>query len=410
MQLIQHMVQTKSPNTSIDTQLTRLQTCNDVKNKRLHLRWRNQCIHQCSEPHSCCDGILSCYPYNNCIIECSGPSTCHNLQIDFLSGATKLQCDGFNSCKSISMNAVEQYKYDIMTTKIHKPYKPQYEEKFSWYFHKISFELDNIMEFKTDEIILNKHYILAKNVLPNNILYKIMKSYEKCLKLKAENNTEHRQFGTFDYDSKYGVTGHQVTFMDNCIHSDVYKFLKSVCVGMVKYFWEYTMNELKGLNILNDNKHGIMKYISSNWFYDWQKLIGLVNSLESRVIEYILYSDKGNLGYHRDDESNFTLVTMLNDDNSFDGGVSMFKMNKKDENEIQIKLQKNDILLFPSVADHAVSQVTNGERHVLVFEYWNIGRSRTVGRIAPADHVKEMHRKKMARKRAKNRKHWSQLF
>ena len=36
-------------------------------------RFRRQ---RCAEPHSCSEGILSCYPYRNCVVKCVGHGSC----------------------------------------------------------------------------------------------------------------------------------------------------------------------------------------------------------------------------------------------------------------------------------------------------------------------------------------------
>ena len=86
-------------------------TCEDVP-KELHIRDDEQCIHECIESNSCNDMIISCYPYDNCIIYCYGHGSCNHLQIDFIKGPATLQCDGFNSCKGIILNAIEEYEFD----------------------------------------------------------------------------------------------------------------------------------------------------------------------------------------------------------------------------------------------------------------------------------------------------------
>ena len=117
--------------------------------------------------------------------------------------------------------------------------------------------------------------------------------------------------------------------MDDCIHSDTYQFVKSVMLAMFAYFKEYTLNEMGSMDP--------MEYVSSHWLYDWQSLLSLGNQLGSRVVEYIEYSDGGNLGWHYDHDSNFTMSAMLNDAESFDGGVLRFKENLEGTEEIEVR-------------------------------------------------------------------------
>ena len=391
----------------------RIITCDDVEESDL-LKSEKQCIHSCDIPHSCNNGILSCYPFDNCIINCVGHSTCNNLRIDFLSGYARLKCTGFNSCNNIIMNSLKQYqytKYKNITNdaikKIMQTYDPHTDKNFKWKLPKMKFNtkgIDNI-EFEDDDIIVSKHYILAKNVLNKDIMLKINKSKKKCLAIKRDNDTQgskHRVFGV----GNYNITGHSVVYMDDCLHEEIYKYMKSVTIGMLKYFKEYTLQQISNNNDIDD----VLKYIANNWRYNWQELIKLSNDLESRVIEYITYKDSDNLGFHTDDESNFTMVTLLDDEDSFDGGMLKFRLNRNELEDEAIKLSMNDIILFPSIADHAVGSVTNGERNVLVIEWWNIGRSKHVGRISAKSHLRELRRRKAARDRAKKKQHWSNLF
>ena len=107
----------------------------------------------------------------------------------------------------------------------------------------------------------------------------------------------------------------------------------------------------------------------------------------------------GNLGWHTDDDSNLTTVFMLNDAERFEGGVLKFRPMYWDEQEYHVRLNKSDMIFFPAITDHAVTSVSNGQRDVLVVEWWDIGRSTRIGRTEPKEHLGDMRRKQRSRKR-----------
>eukprot|EP01083_Nonionella_stella_P108786 316656_1 len=258
-------------------------------------------------------------------------------------------------------------------------------KQFGWFLPELKFDLNSKITLNDDNVILNPHYILAKNIFSPDMVEKAVMSQKKCL---DEEHTEHREFGSANHAADYYISGHQVTFMDDCVDDEVYSFVKNVSVAMLKYLQQYTMDKLKELNEME--LKGIREYVTDNWLYDWQKYISLENHLDARVIEHIAYGDGGNLGWHTDDGSNLTIVTMLNDANSFEGGSNKFRLNFWDHNEYEVKLQQYDMIMFPSIADHAVTPVSNGERHVMVFEWWNLGRCARVGRRTIEDHTHYM--------------------
>jgi len=245
------------------------------------------------------------------------------------------------------------------------------------------------MQFTPDNVILSPHFLVAKHVLSRNpqILQKVLQSQQRCDSL---HDAEHREFGGGAYD----IVGHDVTFMDDCVDEDVYRFCKNVTVGLLRYLQKNITQSLSERNIASDDTPAIMEYVASHWLYDWQQFLSLsegleTERLETRVIEHIHYKSDGNLGWHRDDDSNLTLVTMLNDPRQFEGGTLRFRLNYWDENEFAIRLDKDDMILFPSIADHAVDPVT-GTRHVMVCEWWNLGRSYKPDRIGPFEQIEYM--------------------
>ena len=231
-------------------------------------------------------------------------------------------------------------------------------------------------------------YIIKNTLqlLSNDMLDKITKSYEACQSSEAK-HSEHRDFGTSE---QYNIEGHTVTYMDDCILPEVYKWIRSVAIGMLKYLQQYTLQDMNDKNVDQNDIEQVKKYITDHWQYDWQGFMRSANNLESRVIEYIVYSQGGNLGWHYDDDSNFTMVTALSDENLFEGGMSSFRLNPWDKQEHDIRLSQNDVIMFPSRADHKVEPVISGERKVMVFEWWDIGRAEDVGRTPPMIHLANM--------------------
>ena len=327
------------------------------------------------------------YIYIYSIIYCFGHGSCNHLQIDFIRGPATLQCDGFNSCKGMTLNSIEEYEFDdgIVNRGYLEKYEINPDEPWQFYLPDIKFQLSNVIDFQDDDIIFNEHYILAKNILKQDILDRIDESYQRCL--SDGDHTEHREFGGGIYDD---VEGHEVTFMDDCLDEIVYHQMKNITIGLLKYIQKYTNNALLKQNIsINDNQ-GIQKYITDNWQYNWQQYVELANKIDVRVIEYIQYSLAGNLGWHTDDDSNFTVVSALTDSNDYDGGHLYFRLNFFSDIEHELKLQKGDVIFFPSMTDHKVEPIQSGERKVMVFEWWDIGRNSIVGRTSPIDHLEQL--------------------
>ena len=89
-----------------------------------------------------------------------------------------------------------------------------------------------------------------------------------------------------------------------------------------------------------------------------------------RNFEFITYRPGISLDYHQDTESIFTLVITLSSINQYRGGI--FKVLKDSEfvENHEILSEAGSGVLFDSMAQHAVSEVTSGIRSVFALEFW----------------------------------------
>ena len=93
-----------------------------------------------------------------------------------------------------------------------------------------------------------------------------------------------------------------------------------------------------------------------------------VSHLGFRCIEKLMYYPGGELLYHVDHGSIYTLVIILSDENDFIGGE--FQIINADRSIINYKAPKKGGMLFDSNKDHGITTIKEGERHVLVVEFW----------------------------------------
>jgi len=93
-----------------------------------------------------------------------------------------------------------------------------------------------------------------------------------------------------------------------------------------------------------------------------------VNHLGYRCIEKLMYHPGGELLYHVDSGSIYTLVLMFSDENDYSGGE--FQIDDYNGNPINYKAKKKGGILFNSNQNHGVTPILTGERHVLAVEFW----------------------------------------
>ena len=185
---------------------------------------------------------------------------------------------------------------------------------------------------------------------------------------------------------------HKVTFLQSSIKedtsnaSDANNDIKDDCDVENEAETERVTNisafeELGGSQILNKILSKIKETDAKEWNFltksndsSTNNKYGInVDKVNIRVIEYHFYSKFGGLmqKQHYDGGSILTAVIMLSDPNKdFKGGTLMSWQPKKDEFELFDTMNQCDMLLFPSHKYHSVSQVTDGQRYVLVIEIW----------------------------------------
>lgn len=316
---------------------------------------------------SCTNHKFDCFPSFNCSITCSGNNSCNNLDIkSFEHNPIDLRCNGLNSCKQI------RFVSDNINDNVKKHLLPL-------------IEIPNPLNISltSEKLEIGKFYILAKGVSTAEILDDIKLSRMRCF---DSGNAENRQFGELDQDKKYkDGKGHHVLFCDDCILDNVYKFYKHLLWAMLEYKRKEIVNEIgetltkyEGRNTISLDKMG--------YYYRWDRHIYNYNLLESRVIEYIVYDAMGNINWHYDEDSEITMVIMISNHGMYEGGDT--QMRYEDDGIIeQFGLKWGDVVIFDSYTFHQILPVLNGHRHVMVIEFWNLGRSFRNGRVSIDHHL-----------------------
>jgi len=93
-----------------------------------------------------------------------------------------------------------------------------------------------------------------------------------------------------------------------------------------------------------------------------------VHHLGIRCIEKLMYHPGGELLYHVDAGSIYTLVVMFSNENDYTGGE--FQIINTGGEVVNRKAGKRGGILFDSNKDHGVTPIIKGSRHVLAVEFW----------------------------------------
>ena len=320
------------------------------------------------ETDSCNHDIFDCYPSSNCTVSCIGHNSCNNLTIKSYQNFVNLECDGINSCKRI------RFTYHIPT--------PGDDKKYLLPFIEIPNPLN--LTLSSNNIEIGEFYILAKRVSTADILDDIKLSRMRCFHF-SENGDEERQFGEQDMKYKDGK-GHNVLFCDDCILHSVYKFYKHLLWVMLEYKRQQIVNQMGDKLIYNANATRIT-LDKIGYHYRWDQHIYNYNMLEPRVIEYIIYNEMGNINWHYDEDSEITMVIMISNHQMYDGGDTQMRYNDDKSLIEQFGLKWGDVVIFDSYTFHQILPVLKGNRHVMVIEFWNFGRSFRNGRVSIDHHL-----------------------
>ena len=240
------------------------------------------------------------------------------------------------------------------------------------------------MSLSSDKMEIGQFYILAKGVSTSEILDDIKLSRMRCF---DSGNAEKRQFGELDQDKKYkDGNGHHVLFCDDCILDSVYKFYKHLLWAMLEYKRQQIVNEIGDL-LTKYKESDITSLDEMGYYYRWDQHIYNYNLLESRVIEYIVYDTMGNINWHYDEDSEITMVIMISNHRMYNGGDTQMRYQDDISLIEQFGLKWGDVVIFDSDTFHQILPVLNGNRHVMVIEFWNLGRSFRNGRVSIDHHL-----------------------
>ena len=122
----------------------------------------------------------------------------------------------------------------------------------------------------------------------------------------------------------------------------------------------------------------------------WEKILKLINTsliesewraegiygLNARCVEHLSYSASGYLGAHKDADSAFTAVFMLSELHEYTGGDILIATSPtavdllQEDSYRRLKLEPLSMIIFDSERVHAVDELVDGTRCVLVVEFW----------------------------------------
>jgi len=181
-----------------------------------------------------------------------------------------------------------------------------------------------------------------------------------------------------------------VLYCDDCVMDSVYEYYKHVLWA----FMEETRRQIvydADLDLrYTDSPKNTLGLQADGYHFAWEEHIYNFDELESRVIEYIVYSHGGNLGWHFDDASEMTMVIMISNQAIYEGGETEMAKHSRGRRSETLRMSWGDVLVFDARTDHRIFPILNGQRHVFVIEWWRLGRSLRNGRTKTHHHERDL--------------------
>lgn len=317
-------------------------------------------------------------------------------------------CSSQNNKNSCQDNLINDKK-EFIDIKLKTPYMFSTNLDRSIENNKQMFDINNIE--------IGDHYILFNNLMTDKQLLDI-----KNMKIECEKNgdrIEDRNFGGYErgYDTGDNC-GHSVVFMNDCFNNnDIYNYYKNIIIAGLQYLHDTTILQNSNNNTREDNNNDELgyhecKYVDNEkhrklmrnygFKHDWFSKMKYIENSESRVIEYITYKEEGTIGWHTDSESLLTSVSLMNNDNEFNGGELQFRSQMYDNDIERVNLKNSSIIVFPSYADHRVLPILSGQREVLVIEWWIKNRNYFIGRLTPLQYDKRVRHEQTRHEQRRN--------
>lgn len=89
-----------------------------------------------------------------------------------------------------------------------------------------------------------------------------------------------------------------------------------------------------------------------------------------RCVEKLVYPTNGELLYHTDADSVYTLVIMLSHASQYTGGRFLIQRDENDKTELSFSPPYGGGVFFDSNMNHAVEPIKTGQRVALAIEFW----------------------------------------
>eukprot|EP01084_Bolivina_argentea_P087101 157367_1 len=340
---------------------TSSQSCADVigiVSDPKQIKTAQPCVLECNEKGSCTNDVINCFPHSSCSVKCSGDDSCNNLTIKSES-MVDIQCEGSNSCKSVEFN---------------------HDDRFNTKWLLPSFKVESLIDIPDEKIVIGDNFILAKNISTQDVLDDIKLTRMRCF---DSGHSEPRDFGASDYREG---KGHNVLYCDDCILRSVYEFYQNLLFAMLEAKRKQIVNQ-SNANLDDDEWDDAT--VEEEYGFPWDQHIINYKTLESRVVEYIIYGHQGHIGWHPDEESKVTMVIMVSNQGNYQGGKTEFRLDEEEEPE-SYRMTWGDVVIFDSNTEHQILPIFNGYRHVFVIEWWGNGRSHRNGRTDPKVQKKDL--------------------
>jgi hypothetical protein len=168
-----------------------------------------------------------------------------------------------------------------------------------------------------------------------------------CVKQLVPIRTENRRFNS---DQGFDSGGNNVTHISSFVQK------------IIPEFFEHVLDAASFA-------------IESAGWYPHPKHLGV------RCIEMLEYVTGGELKYHTDTDSVYTMIMMISDSSEYTGGNILMERTTTAKQVggknvpgrkavTTTKLTKGGALLLDSESNHAVDRISSGTRRVVVFEFW----------------------------------------
>lgn len=114
-----------------------------------------------------------------------------------------------------------------------------------------------------------------------------------------------------------------------------------------------------------------------------------------RCVEKLVYNEGGELLYHTDTDSVYTLTLMLSRPDQFTGGRFYIKADANADDVIAASPSYGGGIIFNSMMSHGVEPIYSGARMVMAIEFWPFEDAIVEDKRPPTDHYHVLQQNKI---------------